>query len=199
MDPTTTMQGDFIGRLCRTHEGQLQNCITQIVGSPEIARELVQDSFARIYESYRPEQFLFPRALLFHVATNFALMHLRRRRLERSLLGGVARHIELALEDPDHHTGPEGKLIAAQLGEHLARAIKALRPNLREVFVMAHVEGRCRKEIATAIGISEKCVDKRMTVALRKCREELITLGIDLTEVLGLVTLVPFVWALSIH
>lgn len=199
MDPTTTMQSDFIERLCRTHEGQLQNYLTQMVGSPEIARELAQDSFAKLYQSYRPDQLFFPRALLFRVATNFALMHLRRRRLEHARLGGEPLDLALALGEVDHRIGPEGELSAAQLGDHLAGAIKALPLNLRTVFVMAHLQGQPRKTIAAEMGISEKRVDKRMTKALKKCREHLLTHGINLTEVLGLMTLVPFAWALSVH
>src|SRR5215469_6285798 len=101
MDPTTTMPSDFVERFCRAHGAQLENYLTQMVGSPEIARELAQDSFAKVHKAYRPEQVLYPRALLFRVATNFALMHLRRRRLERALMG-EAKDIGQAEEEADY-------------------------------------------------------------------------------------------------
>lgn len=197
MDPTTT-QSDFIERFCRAHGGQLENYLTQMVGSPEIARELAQDSFEKVHKTYRPEQVLYPRALLFKVATNFALMHLRRRRLECALMG-EAQDIEQAEEEADYRIGPDREVSAVQLGEHLARAIKALRPNLRRVFVMAHVEGRPRKEIAVTLGISEKRLDKRLTAALRKCREHLISRGIELTDFVGLVAVLPFAYILGVN
>ncbi|MGH8300789.1 MAG: sigma factor-like helix-turn-helix DNA-binding protein [Steroidobacteraceae bacterium] len=45
------------------------------------------------------------------------------------------------------------------------------------------MQGKPRKEIAAALGISEKRVDKRMTKALRACRERLSSQGIDVAEV----------------
>jgi RNA polymerase sigma-70 factor (ECF subfamily) len=106
-------------------------------------------------------------------------MQLRRRRLENALIMGSAGMDEV----PDHRMGPDRQAMADQIGQHLANAIKELRPNLRKVFVMAHVQGKPRKEIAAALGISEKRVDKRMTKALKACRARLSSRGIDLAEV----------------
>jgi RNA polymerase sigma factor (sigma-70 family) len=69
------------------------------------------------------------------------------------------------------------------LAEHVAAVIIGLPMTLRAVFVMAHVQRRSREEIAAALGISERRVDKRMTKALRECRERLACRGIHLTEV----------------
>jgi hypothetical protein len=63
MDSQTAMQGDFLERLCRANEGQLEAYLTQMVGSADIARELVKDTFARVRMS-PPEQAAFPRAAL---------------------------------------------------------------------------------------------------------------------------------------
>lgn len=171
---------EFIERLCRTHEAQLLAYLTQMLGRPELAREVAQDTFERVHRMYRPEQVMFPRAMLFKVATNFALMHLRRRRLESAMIMGSAGMEEVADEQG---MGPDRQAMADEIGQHLANVIKELRPNLRNVFVMAHIQGKPRKEIAAVLGISEKRVDKRMTKALRTCRERLCSQGIDLAEV----------------
>ncbi|MBW4051920.1 MAG: RNA polymerase sigma factor [Proteobacteria bacterium] len=171
---------EFIERLCRAHEAQLLAYLTQMLGRPELAREVAQDTFERVHRIYRPEQVMFPRAMLFKVATNFALMHLRRRRLENAMITGSAGMEEV----PDEQRmGPDRQAMADEIGKHLTNVIKALRPTLRNVFVMAHVQGKPRREIAAALGISEKRVDKRMTKALRACRERLSSQGIDLAEV----------------
>ena len=170
---------EFVDRLCRTHEAQLLAYLTQMLGRPDIAREVAQDTFERLHRMYRPDQVMFPRAMLFKVATNFALMHLRRRRLESAMIMGSAGMEEV----PDHRMGPDRQAMADQIGQHLTTVIKELRPNLRNVFVMAHVQGKPRKEIAAALGISEKRVDKRMTRALKVCRDRLSSQGIDLAEV----------------
>jgi RNA polymerase sigma factor (sigma-70 family) len=171
---------EFIERLCRAHEAQLLAYLTQMLGRPELAREVAQDTFEKVHRMYRPEQVMFPRAMLFKVATNFALMHLRRRRLESAMITGSAGMEEI----PDEQgMGPDRQAMADEIGHHIANVIKELRPTLRNVFVMAHVQGKPRKEIAAALGISEKRVDKRMTKALRVCRERLSSQGIDLAEV----------------
>ena len=177
--PIQGRQEEFIERLCRTHEAQLLSYLTQMLGRVDIAREVAQDTYEKLHRMYRPQQVLFPRAMLFKVATNFALMQLRRRRLESALISGPAGMEEI----PDEGVGPDRRALADQIGQHISNVIKALHPNLRKVFVMAHVQGKPRKEIAEALGISEKRVDKRMTRALRQCRERLSSEGIDLAGV----------------
>ncbi|MGB6489715.1 MAG: sigma-70 family RNA polymerase sigma factor [Steroidobacteraceae bacterium] len=177
--PLSGRADEFVERLCRTHEAQLLAYLTQMLGRPEVAREVAQDTFEQMHRAYRPEQVLFPRAMLFKVATNFALMHLRRRRLENAMITGS----EGMEEVPDQRMGPDRQVMADEIRQHLANVIKELRPNLRNVFVMAHVQGKPRKEIAAALGISEKRVDKRMTKALKTCRDRLSSRGIDLAEV----------------
>lgn len=67
------------------------------------------------------------------------------------------------------------------VAEHVAAAIIGLPWNLRAVFVMAHIQRKSRGEIAAALGISERRVDRRLTKALVACRESLEARGIDLT------------------
>lgn len=174
--PVRGRSDEFIERLCRTHEAQLLAYLTQMLGRVDLAREVAQDTYEKLHRTYRSQQVLFPRAMLFRVATNFALMHLRRRRLETALLSGPAGMEEV----PDEGAGPDRRALADQLGQYLAIVIKGLRPNLRNVFVMAHIQGKPRKEIAETLRISEKRVDKRMTQALKACRERLSSQGIDL-------------------
>lgn len=177
--PATGGGEEFFARLCRTHEAQLLAYLTQMLGRADLAREVAQDAYEKLHQMYRPEQLEFPRAMLFKIATNFALMRLRRRRLESTLFAGPAGLEKI----PDRAMGPERAVLAEQIGRCLAQVIKGLRPSWREVFVMAHVQGRSRKEIAGRLGISEKRVDKRMTRALKQCRMKLSSQGIDLMEV----------------
>jgi RNA polymerase sigma-70 factor, ECF subfamily len=73
--------------------------------------------------------------------------------------------------------------MAEEINERLVQTIKELRPSLRTVLVMAHVQGIARKDIAEQLGISLKRVDKRMTKALRTLRERMESFGIDLLRV----------------
>ncbi|HEV2405296.1 MAG TPA: sigma-70 family RNA polymerase sigma factor [Ktedonobacterales bacterium] len=198
MDSKTTMQGDFLERLCRANEGPLQAYLTQMVGSADIARELVQDSFARIRMS-RPEHTAFPRAALFRVATDAALLYLRRRRAERMGFETAIDCEEAAQVARSDRIHPERQLSAEEYGASLARAIKALRLSHRKVFVMAHVQGKPRKEIAVALGISETRVDKRLTKALKAVRDHLGARAIDPADMFALIAMLPFACLLNVN
>ncbi|HXR89573.1 MAG TPA: sigma-70 family RNA polymerase sigma factor [Steroidobacteraceae bacterium] len=198
MESHATMQGDFLGRFCRANEGQLETYLTQMVGSADIARELVKDSFARVQMS-RPEHAAFPRAALFNVATNLALLHLRRRRAERMGLEAAVNGEDKARVAVDERVPQDRLLSAEEYGASLATAIKALRLAHRKVFVMAHVQGKLRKEIAAVLGISETRVDKRMTKALKAVRDYLSARGIDPADMFALIAMLPLACLLSAH
>ncbi|HXR93729.1 MAG TPA: sigma factor-like helix-turn-helix DNA-binding protein [Steroidobacteraceae bacterium] len=57
---------------------------------------------------------------------------------------------------------PETEVIAAA---------KSLPLRLRKPFVMLHIQRRTPKEIAAELHISVRCVNYRLTRALRVCRE----------------------------
>ena len=69
----------------------------------------------------------------------------------------------------------------ADLSDHVAAAIIGLPMHLRRVFVMAHVQRRTRGDIAAALGISERRVERWLVKALVACRESLAARGVDLT------------------
>jgi RNA polymerase sigma factor (sigma-70 family) len=169
----------LVEELCRTHEPQLLVYLTRMLGRVDVAREVVQDTYERIHKLYRPEDVMFPRAMLYKIATNFALMRLRRARLESKIITG-SQGMEKV---PDEAASPDKRAMAEEINERLVQTIKELRPNLRTVLVMAHVQGIARKDIAEQLGISLKRVDKRMTKALKTLRERMESFGIDLLRV----------------
>jgi RNA polymerase sigma-70 factor (ECF subfamily) len=180
MEPTMAMQSGFIDGLRRAYQAPLVHYLTEMLGDPEFARKLAQDSFEKVQKLCRPDQLSFPRATLFGIATTFALAQLRRRRIERVAEAADTENEEL----PDQDALPaDPQVTAGQIGQQLATAIKELRPSLRRVFVMAHVQGKARQEIAAALGVSEKRVGKRMTRALRLCRERLASQGVHLIDI----------------
>lgn len=78
---------------------------------------------------------------------------------------------------------PDRQFITDQIGRHIVAVIKELRPPLRRVFVMAHVQGMSRTEITAALGISERSLDRRMARALKLCHDRLAARGVDPTDV----------------
>jgi RNA polymerase sigma factor (sigma-70 family) len=194
VESTTTTQRSFVANLSLAYEVQLVNYLHQMLGNRERASELAQESFATLV-TYTPESLPFPRAALFKVATNFALIELRRRRLANAGVTDPVRPKEV----PDVRGDPTRRVGADLLGEHLATVIKSLRPTLRKAFVMAHVQGMTRKQIAAALSMSEMRVDELMTNALATCRDRLSAKGIDLADMIGVLLLLHFACALGVH
>ena len=170
---------ELVEELCRAHEPQLVQYLTRMLGRADLAREVIQDTYEKIHKQYRPDEVMYPRAMLYKIATNFALMRLRRARLESTIITGPQGMEKV----PDEAAPPDKRAIADEINERLVQTIKELRPNLRVVLVMAHVQGIARKDIAEQLGISLKRVDKRMTKALRTLRERMESFGIDLLRV----------------
>lgn len=55
--------------------------------------------------------------------------------------------------------------------EQFAAAVNGLPRRLRAPFIMANVLGMPRLEIAAVLGISVRCVEHRLTKALKRCRD----------------------------
>jgi len=172
-------RAELVEALCLEHEPQLLQYLTRMLGRADLAREVIQDTYERIHKLYRPEDVMFPRAMLYKIATNFALMRLRRARLESTVITGSAGMEKV----PDEAASPDKRAMAEEINQRLVQLIKELRPNLRAVLIMAHVQGIARKDIAAQLGISLKRVDKRMTKALKTLRERMESFGIDLLHV----------------
>jgi RNA polymerase sigma-70 factor (ECF subfamily) len=162
-------------RLYREHEAALLQYLKRMLGTVDLAQEVAQDTYEKMHTSYRAEEVMFPRAMLFRIATTTALMRLRRARLEASILSGPAGMDEV----PDEAATPDRRVIAAEVNQRLVEVIKELRDSLREPFILAYVQGQPRKEVAATLGITLKRLDKRLTQALKEIRERLSAFGID--------------------
>lgn len=121
----TTTLDDYVERLCLKYEGQLVNYLSQMLGSQEQARDVARESFAVLHAAYRSEQLHFPRAALFKIATNFALMEMRRRRTKN---GALLQFVAISEEVPDQRVGPDRQAMAEHVSQHIATAIRELRP-----------------------------------------------------------------------
>lgn len=191
------VQAGFVEWLCLAHESHLVNHLTRMLGNHEQARDVAQESFAALLVAYAPEKVQFPRAALFKIATRFALMRLRRRRREHRYWG-----VRVDLDDikelvPDDRAPPaDREVMAEQIRDRLAATIEEMQPAYRRVLVMALMQGKSRKEIAAAVGASEKRVAKRMAKAIRVCRAGLTAAGMRLTDVLSIAAVLAFLGTL---
>ena len=162
-------------KLYARHRGGLYRFVLRGIKERGIADELFQEVWIRVIEArmrYAPQARF--STWLYTIAHNRMVDHWRRRGLNV---------VPLERGDPDDPAPPEPAAEAArepqcqaeinQQLERLARALEALPPTQREVFLMREESGLSLAEIAAATGSNEEAVKSRLRYAVAKLREAL--------------------------
>lgn len=151
----------------RAHYAHLVRMAQSVVRELALAEEIAQDVMLELWrrrESLVVEQTF--RAYLIRSTRNRALNHIRHQRI-------VAREAAFAALDPLSSPSAEDEVLGVELERAVRDAIDGLSENCREVFHLSRESGLKYAEIATALDISIKTVEKRMGQALSELRERL--------------------------
>ena len=157
--------------LFREYQGEVYGWIIRIVHDSGAAEDLTIETFWRIYRARaRFDPCRSFGAWARRIATNLALEHLSRRRLERSLDNGFP------IGAPG--TGTPDPAIAADVCAKVLAAFDELPAKLRVTARLAMIEERPYAEIADALGISTSAVKSRVFRAIRLLRKSLEKRGV---------------------
>lgn len=141
--------------------------VTRLTGAREAAEDVVQETFYRLWERRRQwREAGSVRGLLFRLARNIAISRHRHLRAEERVVAALAG------ASPDRYEDA-GVIGDAELREALERAIAALSPRRREVFLLRVVHGMSYKEIASILGTSTQTIANQLSHALAQLREHL--------------------------
>ena len=155
--------------LFREYQGEVYGWIIRIVHDSGTAEDLTIETFWRIYRARaRFDPCRSFGAWARRIATNLALEHLSRRRLERSLDNGF----------PIRTSGTPDPAIAADVCAKVLAAFDELPAKLRVTARLAMIEERPYAEIADALGISTNGVKSRVFRAIRLLRKSLEKRGV---------------------
>jgi RNA polymerase sigma-19 factor, ECF subfamily len=150
----------------RAHFAGMATFVQRYVHSPDVAEELVQDIFFKIWT--KREQLVEIESLktyLYRAARNQALNFLRRGKLERRWTE------EQALEgEPVTTFAADDDASGQELAAAVQAAIDRLPPRCREVFLLSRDGGLTYAEIARSLGISIKTVETQMGRGLKSLR-----------------------------
>ncbi len=157
-----------LDELMQRHKEPLFRFIYRYVLNEEEARDLLQETFVRVYfkrDQYRPSAKF--TTWLYHVALNLCRDHARSHagkqdRLTESL---VVRSDEGEERERDITAKSANPAEVAQTNEELLileRAIQTLPPDLKAVLILAALENRPQKECADLLGITVKAVETRV-------------------------------------
>jgi RNA polymerase sigma-70 factor, ECF subfamily len=144
------------------HGAALRRYVRRFVGSGETAEDIVQETFLRAYA--QPAQALFPKAFLFTIAHNLSMKWLRRRKTAATDSMGDLDAVgvyELSAQ-------LDGPLIADEELRLLKEAVEQLPPQCRAAFALRVFQAQSYGEIARALGISTKTVEKHISRGIRE-------------------------------
>lgn len=153
----------------RSHYAAMCAVVRRIVFAPDVAEELVQDVFFKLWS--KREQLAEIDALktyLYRAARNTALNHLRRQKLEHAF-----EERELAKGEPVGNDSGSDSASTSEVERAVRAAIQRLPERCREIFLMSRDGGLTYGQIARELGISIKTVETQMGRALKSLRVSL--------------------------
>jgi RNA polymerase sigma-70 factor (ECF subfamily) len=162
--PANESRTELVHRALRDYEGPLVGYACSILGDPDRARDVVQDTFIRLWDQdpARVAENLKP--WLYTVCRNRALDVLRRHRR-------VVELDELSLERQEEESpDPREKLAAREATNEILRFVERLPANQREVIRLKFQADLSYKEIAEMTGLSVTNVGFLLHTALKRLR-----------------------------
>jgi RNA polymerase sigma-70 factor (ECF subfamily) len=168
--------------LMRRYDRDVLKLILRVVHSQELAPDLYQESFLRIYRNlhrFRLESSFY--TWIYRIVTNVCLDHLRRRRSRpedqapdiTSLDSDRTQPVDFFDNQQDAQASPERRMLGREIGDRIDAALKLLSPRERMVFEMKHYQGLKLRAIGEALGTSEETVKNSLFRATQKLRLQL--------------------------
>ncbi len=158
-------------KLVEEHTGYVYNLTYRILGNAADADDATQDTFLSVYQNlhrFRGESSM--RTWLYRVATNAALMKLRKEKRSYLVQTGYT-DMEINSWPSTWVKGPEQSLLNDELRDSLEEGLSLLPPQLRVAVVLCDVEGLAGQEAADVLKISLASLKSKLhrgRVLLRK-------------------------------
>ncbi len=161
--------------LLRAHYGRIHGTLFRLVGNPEDADDLAQETFVRAWKSLRFYNGKAPfGAWLVRIAVHLATDHFRARGRRGALVGLENMNLEPAAGGAE----PGERLRQAEARRLVAAAVDELPANLRVALVLRVLEGRPYEEVAAATGVRPGTV-RTQVMRARKLLERLLAPLLD--------------------
>ncbi|QIF03828.1 RNA polymerase sigma factor [Roseimicrobium sp. ORNL1] len=148
---------------------RVQQYFSSKVGCEHTARDLTQETFAKLLRWSPASAVDHPRRVLFRTARNLLIDRFRRvRRMSEEELSD-----DLIETLADRDPGPSRRAAAAEEIGLVSRAVEILPEQIREVFILNRLMGLSFAEIAKTMKLSSSTVERHMVRALLACRAAL--------------------------
>ncbi len=134
-------------------------------GNEELATDIAQDTFLRIWEKQMIVDPKTGESLLLKIAGDLLITQYRREK--------VAFNFFNTFQPANRSNTPEDELNFQELKKSYERALESMPEKQRAVFLMNRVDELKYKEIADQLELSVKAIEKRMGQALEHLRTEM--------------------------
>ncbi len=149
--------------LFNTHYETARNYLYYKCGDLQLAEDIVQDSFVKIWKQCADIIFETAKSFIFKICNNALLNEFAHKKV-------VLRYEKTPVNDKNNES-PDFIMETEEFKEKLEHCISKLSPKEREVFLLSRIDKKTYKEIAEITNISVKAVERRMSkafIVLRK-------------------------------
>jgi RNA polymerase sigma-70 factor (ECF subfamily) len=151
--------------LFNTYFEDVRRYILYRSGNEEIATDIAQDTFMRIWEKQMDIDPKRVKGLLFKIAGDLFITQYRKQQ--------VAFNFFNTFQPNNKSHTPEDELNFQELIKAYDAALKSMPEKQRTVFLMNRIDELKYKEIADQLGLSVKAIEKRMSLALEHLKTHL--------------------------
>lgn len=147
---------------------QLCRFAYRYIYSQQIAEEIVQDVFVRLWQ--QKDQINISTSLsayLYTAVRNQSINEIKKNRIQKYHLTEAHKNVSLTEEIIQENHNEE------RMKKALDEACKSLPPKCREIFELSRIDGLTYEEIAEYLSISKKTVENQMGIAFNKLRQQL--------------------------
>jgi len=141
----------------------VKNFIFYKTGDMEVAEDIAQDAFVKLWEKKEDVRKESVKSLLYTIAGNLCKNRFEHQRV----VFEFAKNYTSATDS----ASPEFEMELKEFSEKLERAIGGLKEKERVVFLMNRIDGLTYNEIASNLGLSVKAIEKRMKKALEELKQ----------------------------
>jgi RNA polymerase sigma-70 factor (ECF subfamily) len=162
-------------RLVETYSALIYRLGLRMLDDPQDAEDVLQETFIKAFRhlgGFDGRSSL--STWLYRIATNEALMMLRRRK-HPSISIDEPLETDTEIEEPvqivDWCCMPETELMSSEARAYMDKAVEQLQPALRAVFLLRDIEGLSTEETSQVLDLSEAAVKTRLSRARMRLRE----------------------------
>ncbi len=170
---------DAFEQLVRAYDQSVLRLATNLLRSPEDARDVYQEAFLRVYRNLGSFRFDCSfHTWLYRIVTNICLDQLRKRKVRKEesavtdTAEGTLDRME-SFEEDAPEANPERHMWNRQLRERIEGALGGLTPRERMVFELRHYQGLRLRNIGEILGTTEEAAKNCLFRATQKMRADL--------------------------